>query len=356
MGLDARDVAVACSVGVISWFLVTHLVPSLRWIPYAFVAGCLTTISAFGYLLVTTARDPRRSNAPSTILPPAFIRPGLWQEEKAALKSRSTYTKKAVYPQSSTVSKAIDQLLDLVMRDFVSSWYSNISGRGLFQNEVDRAIRESMINMGQRMAGLDIVEIAVAKVVPIITNHIRDFYNAEHIVRGKTLSRDMTESEELDLAIASKYRDGKLHPAATLAFSDTKLMQQAHLRKLVARILPTLLPPDMQTSRAVTSLIREIIACAILTPVMIMLADPDTFNQMMEAFVCRGLLLPPPLPRHRYRRHRRRHPPSPDFSTLCFSVPPPPSSSPFSMILVSPSFPKTYSVLTCRSSGPDSTP
>ncbi|KAG9575316.1 intermediate filament, regulator of G-protein signaling, partial [Aureobasidium melanogenum] len=114
------------------------------------------------------------------------------------------------------------------------------------------------------------------------TNHMRDFYNAERIVRGKNLSRDMTESEELDLAIAAKFRDGKLHPAAALAFSDTKLLQQTHLRRLVAKILPLVMPEYMKTSAAVTTLVKEIVACAVLTPIILMLSDPDFFNQLIE--------------------------------------------------------------------------
>lgn len=284
MGLDNKHVAIASFVGLASWLLITHLIPSFRWIPYAFIAGCLSTVVGLGYLLLTTARDPRRSHAPRTIVPPAFIRPGNWEQEKAALKKRQSYSKQPVYPKSRPVSKAIDRLLDLVIRDFVSSWYKNVSPASLFENEVDRVIRETLVNIGQRKASLDLVEIAVAKIVPTITYHIRDFYNAEHAVRGKNLARDMTESEELELAIAAKYRDGKLHPAASLAFSDTKLMQQDHLRKLVSRILPVVLPENMKSSPAVSSLIREIIACAVLSPVMLMLADPDTFNQAMEAF------------------------------------------------------------------------
>lgn len=284
MGLERRDVVIASIVGFVSWLVLTHWVPSFRWIPYAFIAGSLTTLLGLAYLLLTTARHPSHSQRPRTIAPPVFVRKDAWQQEKAAFKSRIVYTKQPIYPPSLPVSESIDSFLDLILRDFVTSWYKNISSAGLFQNEVDRAIRGTLVNIRQRTARLDIVEIAVAKIVPIITNHIRDFYIAERAVRGKNLSRDMTESEELDNAIASKFRDGKLHPAAALAFSDTKLMQQAHMRKIVSRILPVVLPDNMKSSSAVTALVREIVACAVLSPVMVMLADPDTFNQLMEAF------------------------------------------------------------------------
>jgi sorting nexin-25 len=283
MGLEKKDVIGAGLGALVSWLLLTHWIPSLRWIPYAFIAGCFATVVGLAFLLLTASKGANhRYNHATTLRPPAFITPALWKQEKAALKSRSRYDKTPIYPSSAKVSLSIDGLVDLVLRDFVTVWYKNISPRPLFQNEVDRAIRHALDNVRRRTTQLDMVELGVARIVPILTNHMRDFYNAERIVRGKNLSRDMTESEELDLAIAAKFKDGKLHPAAALAFSDTKLLQQTHLRRLVARILPLIMPDYMKTSAAVSIIVQEIVACAILTPVVLMLSDPDFFNQLIE--------------------------------------------------------------------------
>lgn len=283
MGLEKKDVITAGFAALVSWLLLTHWVPSFRWIPYAFVAGCLATLIALVFLVLTASKGSNhRYNHATTLVPPAFITPALWNQEKAALKARSRYDKTPIYPSSAKVSLSIDGLLDFVLRDFITVWYKNISPRPLFQNEVDRAIRQVLDNVRKRTAQLDMVELAVARIVPILTNHMRDFYNAERLVRGKNLSRDMTESEELDLAIAAKFRDGKLHPAAALAFSDTKLLQQTHLRRIVAKILPLVMPDYMKSSAAVSALVKEIVACAVLTPVVLMLSDPDFFNQLIE--------------------------------------------------------------------------
>ncbi len=121
--------------------------------------------------------------------------------------------------------------------------------------------------------------------VPILTAHFRDFYDAERAIRGKHLNRSVTESEELDLAIAAKYKEGKLHPATSLAYSDLKVVQQGYLRNLTKDLLPKLLPESVLASRAVGVLIVELVACAVLTPVMGLLSEPDTWNQVMEAYV-----------------------------------------------------------------------
>ncbi|CAI4219430.1 unnamed protein product [Parascedosporium putredinis] len=146
----------------------------------------------------------------------------------------------------------------LVIRDFVASWYSRISTDPSFVNEVDNVIRELLLNLENRLRTIDLGDLIAARLIPIFTAHFRDFNAAEISVRGRKLNRLVTESEELDLAIASKYRDGKLHSAVSLTFSDPKLIQQDYLRSLVvahasplpastrATVFPRLCPGDSE--------------------------------------------------------------------------------------------------------------
>jgi sorting nexin-25 len=195
------------------------------------------------------------------------------------------YMMEPIYPASFVVSDSIDVLIGLVLRDFVKGWYGNISKSPTFVNEVDKALRAAMGELRDRILAVDMVETVVSRMIPIITEHLRASYEAERIVRGRKLSRNVTDSEELDVAIAAKYKDGRLHPAASLAYANTKSIQQQHLRSIVARLLPIIMPPSMSTSPAVNVLIKELVACAVLSPVMQMLADPDMWNQLMEGYV-----------------------------------------------------------------------
>ncbi|KAH0565395.1 hypothetical protein GP486_001212 [Trichoglossum hirsutum] len=285
MALTRKDVIVASVVGFISWGYFTHWIPILRFIGYAFITGLIVATVGFVALIVLTSKGllDGRNEAP-TRTPLAFIAPGIWQTEVATLAENAAYNRIPLYPDSTVISSTLDDLLDLTLRDFVEEWYNNISRDPSFINEVDRTIRIAIRNLRDRLFAIDLVETAVSRLVPTVTDHLKDFYEAERAVRGKHLNRNVTESEELDLAIAAKYRDGKLHPAASLSFSDTKLVQQEHLRKIAERLLPELLPGNEVRSRAVSILVREIVACAVLFPVMQTISDPDTWNQLMEAY------------------------------------------------------------------------
>lgn len=286
MGLDSTQALLAALAAFIAWALLTDWLPGLRWIPHAFVAGALAAVSGLAFLIATTSVRPpktgqrKQQRASGNAFAP-WRRQDVWEEEKASLKSRTEYRRPVIFPEARRFSKAVDGLLDLILRDFVSSWYVGISRRPTFQNEIDRCIRSVLLTVAARLTGVDLVELGVSRVLPLVTGHLRDFYEAERAVRGKDLGLSVTESEELDMAVAAKYKSGKLHAAAALTFADTAGSQQRHLRKLVMTLLPILLPENMKTSAAVSVLVQEVVACAVLTPVLNMLEDPDFWNQMI---------------------------------------------------------------------------
>ncbi|MCJ1395172.1 Intermediate filament protein [Xylographa bjoerkii] len=286
MALTRRDVAIAAVLAFISWGFLTHWAPVLRYLGYAFVTGAV--ISSLAILAVNILTVKRRTDGASNSFQipctAAFIAPEAWEAETSWLATKVDYKHKPLFPSSFVVSDNLDGLLELVIRDFVTSWYGNITQSPNFPNEINKALRAALLVIKGKMEAQDMVEILVSRCVPIVTAHLKDFYDAEHAVRGKKLNRNVTESDELDLAIAAKYNGGKLHPAASLAFSDIKTAQQEHLRKLVVRLMPEVLPESMIRSRAVSVLVKEIVSCAVLAPVMQLLSDPDTWNQSMEAY------------------------------------------------------------------------
>ncbi|EXJ85279.1 hypothetical protein A1O3_05954 [Capronia epimyces CBS 606.96] len=286
MTLARQHVLLAAFTAFIAWGLAVRSFPVLRFLGYAFSLGCLVPV----FLLVAATSTITRSRAryqydrSLAAYSPAFLVPQRWRAEVSIVEASRQYQPLPLFDQSFVVSQALDTLIGLTLRDFVSSWYQNISTSPVFVNEVDRNIRAALAEVRDRILREDMVNMLVSRIVPILSAHLRDYDKAERAVRGRSLNRSVTESEELELAIAAKYKDGKLHPAASLAFPDTKTIQQDHLRKILVRILPYLLPPAMMASRTTLVLVKELIACAVLFPIMQLLADPDTWNQIVESY------------------------------------------------------------------------
>jgi sorting nexin-25 len=213
MALSRHDLALAAISGFISWGLVVSWFPFARLLGYAFVFGVVLALTSVLVVIISTSRktdnDSRIWKQPAL----AFLNKESWRKEIERFRQNQVYNAQPLYPKSFIVSEGVDELLRLATRDFISSWYSNISGSPVFANEIDKALRIALSNLRDRLLAEDMISIIVSRVIPIITAHLKEFDKAERAVRGRNLTRTVTETEELDLAIASKYRDGKLHPA-----------------------------------------------------------------------------------------------------------------------------------------------
>ncbi|ODA82246.1 hypothetical protein RJ55_00753 [Drechmeria coniospora] len=272
------------TVALFAWAYAVTRFSLLRWAACAFVAGVVAAVLAMATVLLLMARPPAHASPSSRPPRVSFLGPTRWKAEVDDLKQRQAYAPPTLELGSRRVTEAVNGLLELIVRDFVRSWYGHISRNPTFPNEVDRSIRLAFASLLEPLRRQDLADIVTGRLVPILTAHFGDFADAERSVRGEDLNRSVTESDELDLAIASKFRDGRLHPAASLSFPDTKIGQQDYLRSLVTRVMPKILPETMLTSRAVSAVTREIVCCAVLFPVIGILSDPDTWNQLMENY------------------------------------------------------------------------
>ncbi|KAL8917172.1 MAG: hypothetical protein Q9172_005964 [Xanthocarpia lactea] len=286
MTLRARDVALAAIFLFIAWGFAVHWIPLLRYLGYAFVVGFLFAILASGAIGALTVKKKHNAlrrpvPSPNTV---AFTKPDRWQQSIGWLSEQALYKRDPLYPPSFVISESLDGLLDWLLRDLVSSWYQHITKSPSFVHSIDSAVRSSLIDIRRRVFVVDPVEVGVSRIVPIITRHLKDFYEAERAVRGKNLNRNVAELEDLDLAIAAKYKDGKLHPAASLSYPDLKIVQQEYIRKIVVRLLPQVVPENIIKSRAVSVLIKEIVSCSVIAPLLQLLSDPDVWNQLLEAY------------------------------------------------------------------------
>ncbi|KAG9013602.1 Intermediate filament protein [Tulasnella sp. JGI-2019a] len=220
--------------------------------------------------------------------PLVFTTPAAWQ----AVLTRSrwsltdfTTARPPLYPASPSISTLLNEIITLIIKHFVLPWYTDISPTPAFPAAVDATIHEALKRVIDRLEGVDLPALIVRRILPKITTHVERFRQSEVALRGVGVERHLTQSDELDLLLASRYagKDGKLHPAVeNLASSVTKHTEQAHLRVLVEKVLPLIMPEKEIGSKAVAIIARELIACVILSPIIDMIADPDFWNMMID--------------------------------------------------------------------------
>lgn len=254
----------------------------------SFLAGLLSFL-LLGYTLDKQRFSTSRKLSP-LIRPLVFSTPAAWQAVLTRLKwsSRAAQDLPLIEPEYPLVSQAFNDVLNLIIRDFVLLWYSDLSTSPAFPSAVSEMIHSAAQILLQRLKDKDIASLAVRRILPELTGHVDQFRYSETVLRGAGLERHLTQSEELDLLLASRYssKGGHLHPAVeNLATTFTRQSEEAHLRKLVEAILPYILPKTDADSKAVRIAAREIVACCVLAPVMDMLSDPDFWNRTIDQIV-----------------------------------------------------------------------
>ena len=238
--------------------------------------------------------DSQRKESPNYLQHAArpfyFSTPAAWE----AVTTRSHWSQNtpqsfpALYPDYPQLSDILNEIISMVIRDFVNNWYSQVSNSPAFPLAVDSIIRFSLEQTVSRASSIDIPSLIVKRILPKLTAHIDQFRESELALRGAGLERRLTQSEELDLLLANRYasKGGKLHQAVeNLSTTFTRQTEEAHIRQLVDKALPFILPPKEQKSKTLRIVVREILACSVVYPVIEMVTDPDFWNKTIDQVV-----------------------------------------------------------------------
>jgi sorting nexin-25 len=223
--------------------------------------------------------------------PFSFSTPAAWQAvlTRSQWSYASPHSAPPLIPDSPSVSSSLNDIFVLIVRDFVLSWYKDISPSPSFPGSVSNTLRHACKAIILRLERVDLPALIVKRVLPIINAHIDNFCESEKALRGVGLERRLTQSDELDLVLASRYatRGGKrLHPAVdNLSTMLTRPTEEVYLRSLVEKALPLVLPSEDSGSGVVHIAAREIVTVAVLVPLMEMFGDPDFWNRTIDLFV-----------------------------------------------------------------------
>lgn len=222
--------------------------------------------------------------------PLAFSTPAAWQVvlTRSQWSHRSPQSLPSLCPDMPVVSSNLNDIMILIVRDFVLAWYKDISSSPSFPTAVSTALHAAVEQLLHRAATIDVSSLLVKRVLPIVTSHIEQFRQSEIALRGAGLERHLTQSEELDMLLASRYvgKGETLHPAVdNLSSTFTKQSEEMHLRNTVDRILPYILPENEARSKVLKTVVREVVACTVLYPIMDMITDPDFWNRTIEQVV-----------------------------------------------------------------------
>ncbi|CBQ73580.1 conserved hypothetical protein [Sporisorium reilianum SRZ2] len=251
---------------------------------------------------VQSLRRRRHSHDGRRSLPRlAFLTPAAWSAQRTRLQwarephgASSTSTRKRTDPSS--LNRVLDDVVELILRDFVCKWHTPlatgspdptiIDSAPEFVQAVEQTIRTALDNVTTLVKQLNHADLVVRRLLPRITAHIHSYRRADADFRGSSENAAQLasfESDQTDLFLARKFEGGRLHPAVgDMSSPNTKPAEQAFLRSVCARLLRALMPYPESESASVHIIVRELLSCTILFAVIESISDPDFWNHLLE--------------------------------------------------------------------------
>lgn len=162
---------------------------------------------------------------------------------------------------SRTVDAKINEIFDLVFRDFILPWYKHLVPDHrcfcmLLRGEIWRVLR----NLKDRCHKIDDVKLLTDHMVRKVQTH----FHAARIASGG---------------------NGERRPFPLSAFLETPELELNHLRQVSDFLLALLLPSEYALCISVRHLLREILACLVFQPTVDLVTDPDYINQKLIAYL-----------------------------------------------------------------------
>ncbi|KAJ2078874.1 tRNA (guanine-N(7)-)-methyltransferase (tRNA(m7G46)-methyltransferase) [Coemansia sp. RSA 988] len=173
-------------------------------------------------------------------------------------------------PSHERLGAEVGRILRLVVRDFVESWFSEVSTDVQFPRSVYGQLTQTLEVIFERVDGVDKAEFIATQVAPLVTAHIRATRAAGGEEKEDEGREDTTETQHPGLKEGTDERSSVL----------------AYVRKVVDLVVPLVLPAQASFAPH-RILVRELISGTVLTPVLLATADSDTANQLLDSQLAR---------------------------------------------------------------------
>ncbi|KAA8915661.1 hypothetical protein TRICI_002173 [Trichomonascus ciferrii] len=274
----SRDALIIYGIGtVVSVYVAAQIVSKLfrhlMGVMFGFWTGVILVV---GYGLV---QDTQLREKNKRFKKYKFLSPDKWSDELVSL-TQDKPLPTPLFPDSFVLSDTTDVLIEYIVRDFVLSWYRKFSKDTSFPAQIDNAIRSAVRQLSTRVGNVKWADVLVGKLLPILTDHFERFVTAQEIVKARSLNRPLTESKELDYAVALEYNKlSSLHPAISLQGLEYEAPRKKWLSERIDSVLPDILEKNEADYAVVFELVKNIVACSVLFPVASMLSDSDFWNQ-----------------------------------------------------------------------------
>ncbi|KAK3099373.1 hypothetical protein FSP39_003500 [Pinctada imbricata] len=178
-------------------------------------------------------------------------------------RSERTGEVKKVVVITRNIDIAIQEVIDLVVRDYILTWYTDLSkDQDTFTNSFRSDMWVMIENFSVRLARIDQMKFFTKDLVEILHRHFKT-------IRHYT-----------------KRPDQEVTPVFILQpWLENDQMETDFLRKVCEAMLGLLMPKEYRRCSIIRKMLREILTTAVLKPTVDMICDPDYINQKLIGYI-----------------------------------------------------------------------
>ncbi|KAI5950940.1 TRM8 [Candida jiufengensis] len=263
------------------WVQITCLILLTLWIKYrttsflTLIGGVVFTIIGYIYISIrfTTTNNINKKQKYSRF---KFSQRKIWEVElKHFEQEKHEPNIDTIAP---TNSEKLINLFDLIIDEFINSWYRQITTSDLFTNDIKNELIQITNKTVSRLKKIDLAKLIVTKLLPIFNNQFIEFSKVKKFsINQNNLVKD-------DAELLASFSDGILHAGVSMIDSDNSeknYNEKIYLRKLVGKLLSILLSEKEQSNEISKIFLTEILACTALDNVFNLLSEGDFYNLMI---------------------------------------------------------------------------
>ncbi|XP_038077949.1 sorting nexin-13-like isoform X2 [Patiria miniata] len=187
-----------------------------------------------------------------------------------------------------TGAKIIDgqlqEVLYLGFRDYIHPWYHQLSDEGQFLYEVRQCLQSCIINFATKSKEVDWVHFFTRTMVDDFATHVRMFRKAQDKVKKMSLPKDPSEPLPSLESIFFDFEVEVENDVCRELISMDEGKEQEYLQSISEILLFLLVPNTDFRCKPFRLLMREIIVCEGIRPLIEMVTDPDYINQTIIWF------------------------------------------------------------------------
>ncbi|CAH1248074.1 SNX19 [Branchiostoma lanceolatum] len=170
------------------------------------------------------------------------------------------------------LNRQLESLTRNIMRDFVMTWYTDITGDPQFSDEAFESLEDMSLTLSTRFKELD-QHVLVEKVLKAVHRHLFTTKEARKLLKTQpNFFKSDLDSESSLLAAYEKV--AKIHIAL-----QCQAVELDYLRNIAEVLLYVVFPVSTFRCESGKELVREILTCQLILPVVNMVSDPDWLNQ-----------------------------------------------------------------------------